>query len=114
MTLDVDKAFEVTSGLVVNDRANGNTVEGPFYTGGPNSPIGLNLPNRTIYTQTKDNGLIVWRKYGNEPEDWAVHDGLLRTEPENDDIRIPVGSVHQLFNKEINCELYVDGEVYVV
>lgn len=114
MTIDVDKAFEVTSGLIVNDRADGNTVEGPFYTGGPSTPIGLNLPETSIYVQTKADGIIVWRKFGNGINDWAVHDGLLRTDPVDNDINIPEGSVYQIFNREINCELYVDGEVYIV
>lgn len=114
MGINADKAFEVSSGLVVNDRADGNTVEGPFYTGGPSNPIGLNLPTGSYYVQNKSDGILVWRKFGNSVNDWAVHDDLKRTDPINHDVNVPAENILQLFNREINGELYVDGEVYVV
>jgi len=114
MAIDKEKSFLVNNGLDVYHQESGYEVSGPFYTGGPDIPIGLNLPEETIYVQNKSDGMVIWRKFGNDINDWSVHDGLLRTDPANYDIKVPIGSVYQLFNREVNGELYVDGEVYII
>jgi len=54
--MDVDKAFEVRDGFLVED--------GPFYTGGTSSPVGLGLPFNTVYCQTLAAGHLIWKKVG--------------------------------------------------
>lgn len=44
---------------------------GPFYTGGESSPVGLDLPVSTLYCQNTSTGIVVWRKYGIGTNDWA-------------------------------------------
>lgn len=112
--IDKDSSFEVEHGLDVYDPNDGNQISGPFYTGGPSEPLGLNLPEESIYVQNKVDGIVLWRKFGNSVNDWAVHDDLKRTDPINHDVNVPAENILQLFNREINGELYVDGEVYVV
>lgn len=70
MTLDKNKADEVLHGVIVNDPAGGNLVEGPFYTGGPSSPVGLTLPVNTFYVQNVGNEIYVWKKFGAGVNDW--------------------------------------------
>lgn len=68
MAIDVNKAQEIQNGLRVSD----NGTEGPFYTGGPTSPVGLDLPVDTIYVQNiGTGGVVVWRKYDTGVNDWV-------------------------------------------
>jgi hypothetical protein len=114
MTINVDKAFEVNSGVVVNDESSGNTVEGPFFTGGPNIPLGLNLPEKTIYNQVKSDGIVVWRKFGNGINDWSIQDGELRRDTIDHDLYIPSNTTSVITSREINREVFVDGELYIL
>jgi hypothetical protein len=65
--MDIDKAFAVTNGLLVDESLNG-----PFYTGGTVSPIGLDLPQSTFYLQTVTGGVLIWRKFGAGVNDWRI------------------------------------------
>ena len=67
MAIDPDKAFEVPSGIKIED-------DGPFITGGAASPIGLGLPQDTVYHQTTATGIVTWIKSGvnDDPIDWGV------------------------------------------
>jgi len=65
--MDIDKAFEITNGVVTNPDTN---TEGPFYTGGPSDPTGLDLPERTFYLQNSAGGVVIWRKFGAGVNDW--------------------------------------------
>ena len=59
-----DRAQEVRDGILVED--------GPFITGGPAEPTGLNLPKATIYIHTgADDGIEIWKKYGTGANDWV-------------------------------------------
>ena len=60
--MNIDKAFEVDEGFLMTD--------GPFYTGGVASPVGLNLPELTFYSQTTAAGVLIWRKFGAGVNDW--------------------------------------------
>lgn len=73
MAIDITKAHEVNQGLLVNDLQSGNTIEGPFYTGGPSSPVGLNLPTQTIYVQNTVTGIVIWEKFNTGVNDWRVY-----------------------------------------
>lgn len=65
--MDINRAFEILNGLAVNPD---EVTDGPFYTGGPMSPIGLDLPERTFYIQNISGGVIIWRKFGTGVNDW--------------------------------------------
>lgn len=65
--MDITKAFEVENGLSVEEE-NG----GPFYTGGSSSPLGLDLPTRTIYVQNTSNGISIWKKFNTGVNDWRI------------------------------------------
>lgn len=68
MAIDVNKTFEVANGLRVSD----NGTEGPLYTGGPTSPVGLDLPVDSFYVQNQGSGgVVLWRKYGTGTSDWT-------------------------------------------
>lgn len=67
MALDQNKVYEALNGFKVLD---GGT-EGPIYTGGPNSPVGLAFPVGTFYVQNTSVGPIVWRKWNTGNNDWV-------------------------------------------
>lgn len=67
MSFHIDKAFAVSNGLRINE-----SLDGPFITGGPLSPIGLDLLIGTIYFQPKGNGFDLWQKFGAGVNDWEV------------------------------------------
>lgn len=68
MAINVSKVFEADNGFRPND---GGT-QGPFYTGGPTSPVGLDLPVDTFYVQNQGTGgVVVWRKYDTGVNDWT-------------------------------------------
>ena len=67
---DKDKADEVQEGLIVNQDSNGDLIEGPFFTGGPSSPVGLDLPVSTFYVQNDVSGIKTWKKFGAGVNDW--------------------------------------------
>lgn len=68
MAIDAAKAFEADNGF----RPNENGTQGPFYTGGPASPVGLDLPVDTFYVQNQGTGgVVLWRKYGTGVNDWT-------------------------------------------
>jgi len=61
---NANKALDADYGFLVNN--------GPFFTGGASSPVGLDLPVGTIYGQTASTGLKLWRKYNTGVNDWIV------------------------------------------
>lgn len=65
--MDIDKAEEVLHGILINPD---EVTEGPFITGGPSSPIGMDLPESTLYLQTIVGGVLVWRKFDTGSNDW--------------------------------------------
>lgn len=65
--MNINKADEVLHGLITNPD---ETTDGPFYTGGPSSPVGLDLPERTFYLQNISGGVLIWRKFGVGNNDW--------------------------------------------
>lgn len=103
---DINRAFDVSNGIVID--------EGTFLTGGANSPLGLDLPVDTLYIQNKTDGILIWRKFSSDINDWLVVDHTERVDAIDYDIKVPSGNVYKLFNREVNCELYIDGEVYVI
>lgn len=66
MALDPNKVFEAQSGFRVLDGA----TEGPIYTGGPVSPVGLDFPVGSFYVQNNATGAVIWRKWGASLNDW--------------------------------------------
>jgi hypothetical protein len=67
MALTASKVFEAQNGFRVLD----NGTEGPIYTGGPVSPVGLDFPVGTFYVQNNGTGAVVWRKYNTGVNDWV-------------------------------------------
>jgi len=65
--MDIAKAFEAENGFTVST----DNEDGPFYTGGASSPVGLDLPTRTIYVQTNPSSkVIIWQKFSTGINDW--------------------------------------------
>lgn len=114
MAIDSTKAFEVSNGVLVYENAAGNVVDGPFITGGVSTPLGLDLPTNSFYIQVKNNGLLFWRKFSTGNNDWSVHENLNRTESIDYDIHVPIDSSYQLHSRETDCEMFIDGEVYII
>ncbi len=114
MTIDVNRAHDIDHGLLINDPNSGNNLLGPFFTGGPNEPIGLNLPESTVYVQNKDDGILIWRKFGNDVSDWCIHDGLYRRGNYRHVFTIPAGNTFQYQSNVFDKELLIDGEGYVL
>lgn len=67
MALTASKVFETQNGFKVLD----NGTEGPIYTGGPSSPVGLDFPVGSFYVQNNGTGAVIWRKWGAGNNDWA-------------------------------------------
>jgi len=111
MALEKEELFEVENGLFVTDNQ-GN--EGPIVTGGVGFPFGLDFPLNTFYVQTIGNDIKTWRKFGADVNDWTEKEGLTSTEPITYDLKIPVGSIKQYFSNELQGEVFVDGELYVL
>lgn len=63
--MNIDRAFEIEHGLKIED-------DGPFITGGPSSPVGLNLPTLTMYIQNTASGIIIWEKFNTGINDWRI------------------------------------------
>lgn len=85
MTIDKDKSFGVDNGIIISDN-NGN--EGPFITGGPSSPVGLDLPVDAIYYQSLSNGVHAWEKFGAGANDWrrvTRQSNTIHVDPNGDD-----------------------------
>lgn len=114
MTINKEKSFEVEHGLDVYDPNNGNQISGPFYTGGPSEPYGLNLPEETIYVQNKSDGIVIWRKFGNGIDDWTVYDGSVRCDDLDHDLIVPINTVKLLAPRKVNECIKLDGRIRVV
>ena len=69
--IDVSESFEASNGFTIID-TNPDNSEGPFVTGGSSTPIGLDLPQRTLYIQQTSNGVDLWRKYGLAVNEWEI------------------------------------------
>lgn len=114
MTINKDRAHEVDHGLIVNDTNLGNTIEGPFYTGGPSVPLGMNLPESSVYIQNKSDGLVIWRKFGNGINDWTIYDGSVRCDELNHDLFVPVNTVKLLAPRKVNECIKLNGRIKVI
>ena len=67
--MDISKTFDADNGFVVNTTDD----TGPFFTGGSASPVGLNLPTRTLYIQTNSaSKAIIWQKFSTGVNDWRI------------------------------------------
>lgn len=62
---DINSAFEVESGFLKEN--------GPFFTGGTSSPVGLDLPENTLYSQTTVAGVVLWQKVGPLSTEWVIY-----------------------------------------
>lgn len=111
--MNYSKAYEVYNGLLVINEDFGNTTDGPFLTGGPSLPFGLNLPTNTFYVQTDMDGITLWRKYGNGTNDWLVHDNVTKVKNIDYDIFVPSQNRYNARKLSFNKELVIDGEVYI-
>lgn len=67
MSIESD-SFEVENGLQISSEL-GNVL-GPFITGGPNSPIGLDLSTNALYLQNDGTGIKIYEKFGLGVSDW--------------------------------------------
>lgn len=110
--INAEELLEINNGLKVTDDEGGD--EGPIYTGGPDLPFGQNLPVDSLYTQARSDGIVVWRKFGTNADDWLVDKDTFRADTVDYDIKVPSQNVYELRDREVNCEIFVDGEVYVV
>lgn len=64
---DINRAFDIENGITIEG--------GSFITSGPNSPVGLDLPEGTFYIQSTSNGHIVWNKFGATTSNWRKLSG---------------------------------------
>lgn len=69
MPIEEDRSLDVENGLKVFD----DNLEGPFYTGGPSSPVGQNLGQGSIYAQNVGDRVIFWQKFGAGANDWRIY-----------------------------------------
>lgn len=60
---NLDRAYELNNGIVI-------TEDGAYLTSGSSSPVGLDLPVRTIYLQESASGILIWKKFGTGVNDW--------------------------------------------
>ena len=67
MALNQARVHEVENGLRIND----GDSQGPIFTGGPLSPVGLDFPIGTFYVQNNGTGAVIWRKYAAGVNDWV-------------------------------------------
>lgn len=67
MALNFNKVHDVEHGLKITD----GQTDGPIYTGGPSSPVGLDFPVGTFYVQNVTGGGVLWRKHGVGVNDWV-------------------------------------------
>lgn len=67
MSFNLSKAFSIPNGLIINEELNG-----PLITGGPSSPVGLDLPIGTVYFQPIGAGFDLWQKSGALVSNWEV------------------------------------------
>lgn len=95
MAIVESESFEVENGIVVSSD-DGATI-GPFYSGGPTSPVGMNLSQNTFYVQNLGNRCIVWQKFGASVNDWRVFPaqdisfdptGLQNIDPTDTDVQL--------------------------
>jgi len=110
--LNKDELLEIQNGLKVTDDSDGET--GPIYTGGTSLPFGQDLPVDSLYTQARTDGVLVWRKFGTDVNDWLVESLTDRVDFIDYDIKVPSGNSYNLKEREVNCEIFIDGEVYVI
>jgi len=110
--LNKDELLEIENGLKVTNDTDGES--GPIYTGGPDKPFGQDLPVDSIYSQNRPDGIVVWRKFGADVNDWLVDKNTHRVDFVDYDIKVPSQNIYDLREREVNCELFVDGEVYVI
>lgn len=97
MAINSSRSLEVENGMTVTEE--NSTVEGPFYTGGPSSPVGLDLSQNTFYVQNTGDRVIVWQKFGAGVNDWVIFPasdvsfdptGLVNLEPSDTDVQAAV------------------------
>ena len=110
--INAEELYEVENGLKVTDDQGGDS--GPIFTGGPDLPFGQNLPVDSLYVQNRNDGVLVWRKYGTDANEWLVEGNTDRVDTIDYDIKVPSNNIYRLCEREVNCELFVDGEVYVL
>lgn len=112
--MDINRAHEVTNGVITNPDEN---TDGPFYTGGPLSPVGLDLPERTLYVQNAAGGVLIWRKFGTLASEWrqlSSEDipfdptGLLNLDPTDVDLQL---AVEKLGNQSVSDLTEAEGFV---
>lgn len=111
MGLELEELSESENGFKVTQD---DDTEGPIYTGSPSVPFGLDFPINTVYTQVRPDGAVVWRKFGSDVNDWLVINDTHRSDTVDYDIKVPSKNVFNLNEREVNCELFIDGEVYVI
>lgn len=110
--LNKDELLEIENGLKVTNDTDGET--GPVYTGGADLPFGQDLPVDSLYTQNRPDGVLVWRKFGADVNDWLADKNTSRVDFVDYDIKVPSKNVYDLREREVNCEIFIDGEVYVI
>lgn len=67
---NIKRAQSASEGFIVDEENNG-----PFFTGGVASPVGLGLPFNTVYLQTLAGGHFIWKKVGggDTASDWRKY-----------------------------------------
>ena len=110
--MNINKAFSAENGIII-DEQNG----GPFYTGGTASPVGLDLPTQTYYSQVTSKGVQVWFKFGAGVDDWTLGGPSVIHKLE-DSVVIPAGSTLIGSCTEVQAgkclEIQSGGELYVL
>lgn len=65
--INVNELQEIENGIKITDDQGGDV--GPVLTGGVDSPIGLDLPEGSLYLRTNGE---TWRKSGAGINDWST------------------------------------------
>ena len=109
MVIEIDELVEIENGLKIETKEG---VEGPIYLGGPLIPIGLDFPLNTHYVETRTDGVKVWRKFGNDPNQWCEQDGAFRNDVANFDFYVPLKTLITTPCRQFDGDIIVDGEMY--
>ncbi len=107
--IKIENAFEFEEGAHIT-----NDDDNLFVTGGSVNPIGMDLPIYTFYLEVRPTGFTTWQKFGAGVDDWTIQDNSIRTDAIDYDLKVPFDTSLLFSRAKINCELYVDGEVFVL
>jgi len=112
--IEIDKSNDIKNGISIYHKDNGDTVDGPIFTGGPDQPFGLDFPTNTYYAQVTPTGILNWRKFGTSVNDWIVTENTFRASERTEDVYIPAEEILLMPCIQYSGNLIIDGEAYFI